>query len=229
MAGKIIKGDSLPAAEPNDRFPGSPRPRATVVEADVYDAHQRAKEIIEKANADAERIRAEAESDRLKIYEKAKSEGHQAGLAAASEILAKAHRARGEMISLAEKQVVELALEIAHKIVGRELVQDKETIVSICAQAIENLRTQRDLVLRVHPEDAVALRENRKRLMDLIGRAKDLSVKEDPAIPRGGCIIESESGATIDARLETQLEMLRSAILEDGDGGEGFSKGGSKP
>ncbi len=229
MAGKIIKGDAFPAAEAADRPVAPVRPRAAVVEADVYEAHQRAKEIIEQANAEAARIREDAEADRVKIYEKAKADGYQAGLSNATEILAKAHRQRGELLASSEKELVKLAIQVAEKLVGRELSQDPEAIVPICAQAIENLRAQRELVLRVHPDDATLLRNSRKRLMDLVGRVKDLAIKEDPEVARGGCIIESESGATIDAQLATQLEMIQRALLGDEAPDAGFAKGGAKP
>jgi type III secretion system HrpE/YscL family protein len=227
MPGKIIKGDALPSAEPIERSPAA-RPRAAVVESDVYDAHQRAKEIVEHAGAEASRIREEAEKGRVQVYEKAKNDGYQAGLSNATEILAKAHRERGNLLAAAEADLVKLSVKIAEKIIVRELAQSPETIVSICSQAIENLRAQRELILRVHPEDAAILRNSRKRLMDLVGRLKDLAIKEDPEIARGGCIIESESGATIDAQLSTQLEMIQRALLGE-DGASGFAKGAEKP
>ena len=69
--------------------------------------------------------------------------------------------------------------------------------------------------MRVNPKDAAILREHRKRLMELIGRVKEIAIKEDPEIARGGgCIVETDSG-TIDAQLVTQLEMLRNVLVTD--------------
>lgn len=228
MAGKIIKGEALPP--PDAAAARLAAPRAAVVDAGVYDAHQRAKQIVEAANTEAARIRDEAARDKDKVFEKARADGYQAGLAQASEVLTRAHRERGELLGGAEKEVVGLAVKIAEKILGRELLQDPAAIVTVCAEAIEGLRVQRDLVLRVNPEDAAILKEQRKRLMDLLGRVKDLAIQEDPEVARGGCIIESDSGATIDAQLATQLEMIQRVLLGDGAAsGAGFTKGAVKP
>jgi type III secretion system HrpE/YscL family protein len=226
MAGKIIKGEALPAPDA-ERLSVPVRPRAAVVDSNVYEAHQQAKQIVEQANAEAARIRDSAERERVKVLEKAKGEGYQAGLAQASEILAKAHRQRGEMVAAAELELVKLAVKVGEKIIGRELSQDREAIVTICAQACENLRAQGELVFRVNPEDAAILRKSLPRLLERIGRTKDVSVRDDPEVARGGCIIQSGSGATFDAQLATQLEMIQRALLGD-EGAESGAKTGVK-
>jgi type III secretion protein L len=106
---------------------------------------------------------------------------------------------------------VELSLVIAEKIVGTALRRDPRVVLSITAEAIESVRNQRELVLRVNPSDAQLLREERKALMDLLGRAGEIAVREDPAVARGGCVVETEHGM-VDAQLETQLQMLKEAL-----------------
>jgi flagellar biosynthesis/type III secretory pathway protein FliH len=48
--------------------------------------------------------------------------------------------------------------------------------------------------------------------MEKIGRLKDIAIREDAEIRRGGCVIQTESG-TVDAQLETQLQLLERALL----------------
>jgi flagellar biosynthesis/type III secretory pathway protein FliH len=95
---------------------------------------------------------------------------------------------------------------------GKALELDPELVLSIAAGAIESVRHQRELVLRVNPEDAALMRNSRKKLMDMLGRTKDIAVREDPEVARGGCIVETENG-TVDAQLKTQLQMLELALL----------------
>ena len=83
----------------------------------------------------------------------------------------------------------------------------------------EKLTIEIDTDGSIAPEDALAyagkiLRDHRKRLMDLLGRTKDIAVREDPEVKRGGCVVETDHG-TIDAQLETQLQMLEAALLGD--------------
>jgi type III secretion protein L len=103
---------------------------------------------------------------------------------------------------------------VAEKIIGTDLQRDPEVLLRICATAIETVRNARELVLRVNPADAALLRAKKAELLDLIGRMKDLAVKEDPAVRAGGCVIETDAG-TIDAQLHIQLEMLEAVLLPD--------------
>jgi type III secretion protein L len=70
------------------------------------------------------------------------------------------------------------------------------------------------MVLKVHPEDGKILREKRPRLMELIGRAVDIAIRDDAEVERGGCIIQTEYG-TIDGQIRTQFEMLRNVLMPD--------------
>jgi len=48
----------------------------------------------------------------------------------------------------------------------------------------------------------------------LVGRAMDISIKDDAEVEAGGCIIQTEFG-TIDAQLKTQFEMLKAVLVPD--------------
>jgi type III secretion protein L len=48
--------------------------------------------------------------------------------------------------------------------------------------------------------------------MELIGRAVDLSIRDDADVERGGCVIQTEFG-TIDGQIRTQFEMLRNVLM----------------
>jgi type III secretion protein L len=134
--------------------------------------------------------------------------------------LAKAKMQAGQLLAASENELVALACQIAEKIIGRDLQRQPELVVEICANAIENVRHAKAMVLRVHPKDGAILREKRPVLMSLIGRAMDLSVKDDPDVEPGGCIVQTEFG-TLDAQLKTQFEMLRAVLVPDNAKREG--------
>jgi type III secretion system HrpE/YscL family protein len=208
MPSKIIKGEDFP--EP---LPAAPRPaRGAVVEAEVYDAHQKAKEIVETAERQAAALIDKAKQERDATVAAAREMGRQEVLAQSTEIILKAKQQASTIIETAEQEIVKLALVVAERIVGKALQTDPDVALHIAAQAIESVRHQKELVLRVNPEDAQLMRNSRKKLMDILGRTKDIAVREDPEVERGGCVIETENG-TVDAQLKTQLQMLELALL----------------
>jgi type III secretion protein L len=210
MPSKIIKGEDFP--EQPERPAPRPAQRGGVVDAQVYDAHQEAKEIVEQARRQAAGIVDKARQEREVALAEARKQGREEGLAQATEIIARAKQEAGELLARSEPDIVRLALMVAEKIIGRTLDAQPDLVLYIAAQAIESVRQQRELVLRVNPADAQQMRDSRKKLMDLLGRTKDIAVREDPEVARGGCIIETENG-TVDAQLKTQLQMLEQALL----------------
>ena len=214
--GKVIKGDGSgaePAVAPER--PMGPRPtRAGVMNADVFDARQSAQGIIEEAHKEKERILAEAQREREDVLAKARELGRQEGLAQATEVLLRAKMQAGEMLAANEHDIVALACKIAEKIIGRDVERQPELVLDMCATAIEQIRNARAMVLRVHPKTAQVLRSRKPELMELIGRAVDLAIREDPEVASVGCIVQTEFG-TVDAQLPTQFEMLQNVLLPD--------------
>ena len=215
--GKVIKGDG--SAEPGfaAERPVLRPPRAGVMNAEVFEARQGAQSILEDAHREKERILADAQREREELLAKAREQGRQEGLAQATEIILRAKMQAGELLGNHERDVIELSLRMAEKIIGRSLEKDPDLMVELCASAIENLRSARSMVLRVHPKTAAVLRAKKPVLMELIGRAVDLAIREDPDVAPVGCIVQTEFG-TVDAQLPTQLEMLQSVLLPDPNG-----------
>ena len=212
--GKVIKGDGSgePAVVPER--PALRPPRAGVMNAEVFDARQSAQGIIEEAHREKERIHAEALREREEVLAKAREQGRQEGLAQATEVLLRAKLQAGEMLASQEKDVIALACRISEKIIGRDIERQPELLIDMCATAIEQLRSAKAMVLRVHPKTAQVLRARKPELMELIGRAVDLAIREDPDVAPVGCIVQTEFG-TVDAQLPTQFEMLQNVLLPD--------------
>lgn len=215
VIGKVIKsgdpGDS-PVVE-RERVPSAPPPRrAGVLNAEEFEAHGTAKQIVLEAQKKAEEIKAEALRFKEEVFARARDEAKAEVQARAAEELARAKMQAGSLLVDSEQNALELALKIAAKIIGRDLERDPEVLAEICATALEAARTSKAMILRVHPDDGRLLREKRPRLMELIGRAVDLSIRDDADVEPGGCIIVTEFG-TIDGQIRTQFEMLRNVLM----------------
>jgi type III secretion protein L len=217
MVGKIIKSEGSLGVHGNEPVSAARLPIGgkRVLDAEEVDARGEARGIVAQAQQEAAQIRARALADRDDVFEKAKEEGRQVGLAEMTVVIAKAKLEWGEVVKKAEPDIVQLAIKVAERIIGAELQSTESTIVHIVARAIDQLRQNKELVLRLNPADAEYLRREKRQLLETVGRLKDIGFKDDPRVKRGGCIIETENGS-VDAQLATQLELLEEALLETG-------------
>lgn len=210
--GKVIKGDgSAEPAAPDRAQHNRPRPGA-VVNAEVFDAQQTAKGILEDAKRHRDEILAAARAQADRLIEEFKEEGRKQGKAELAELLIRARLHHRQVVAASEKEVVKLALKVAEKIIGRDVERDPRVLAEIVALAVDTVRSVKELTLRVNPKDAAILREHKKHLLELIGRVKEIAIKEDAEVGRGGCVIETEIGI-VDAQLANQLELLQQLLL----------------
>lgn len=198
METRILKG----------RAPVAPRRIA----AAVWDADRRVREMVAAAEAEARRIVAEAEDARSRLHAEAVAAGRAEGAARAAALVASAAAERERLVAAAGPELARLAVDIARKVLGRELALDPGAVVEIAAQAIAAARDRRELILRVNPEDAAAVRAAEGRLAGL-ALAAPLEIVEDPRVDRGGAVLDTEAGR-VDARVETQLAELSRALEE---------------
>ncbi len=211
VIGKVIKSDGGDA--PLSEKPLLPPPRrAGVVNAEEYEAHTAAKQIVLDAQKKAEEIKAEALRFKEEVFAKARDEARADVQARAAEELARAKMQAGQLLAENEQNALDLALKIAAKIIGRDLEREPDVLLEIVATCLEAARSAKAMILRVHPDDGKVLREKRPRLIELIGRAVDISIRDDAEVERGGCVIQTEFG-TIDGQIRTQFEMLRNVLM----------------
>ena len=182
--------------------------RATVVEElhgvdeELNCLRTRAEELVEQASEEAAAIR-----------QKAREEGRKQGLEECMENLAAARAEYANVRQRAERDMVDLAFHIARRIIGHAIEVQPQVVRDIVGEALVGARGREQIVVRLHPEDHEEVNAVRgEYVRELDGVA--LYFEADSSLERGGCIIETESGR-IDARLETQLEVLREA-LNDG-------------
>ncbi len=186
-----------------------------VVSAEVFDAHQAAQALLEEARRERERILEAARAEREAVLAEAREQGRQEGLAQVSEQLVRARLQAAALLQQSEPEALALALRIAERVLGRDVEREPALLVDLCATALEQLRSARSVVLRVHPTALPALRERQPELLARLARGVDVTLKEDPEVQPAGCILQTELG-TVDAQLSTQLQMLERVLLPDG-------------
>jgi hypothetical protein len=116
---------------------------------------------------------------------------------------------RVRVLARAESQLVELAVAIARRVIGRELTVDPTLLADLASEGIEALGSKERLVVRLGDvADDAGIEAIRARLT---ARAPQCQVVHDPTLPRGGCIVETEYG-TVDESLEARLASVVDAV-----------------
>jgi len=80
-------------------------------------------------------------------------------------------------------------------------------------RALQKLSNRERVVVRVHRNDYMRIREIKEELLRKIDGLGYLEVQEDPRVEEGGCIVETVFG-NIDARIESQITNLREGLLK---------------
>ena len=197
----------------------TPRPKTTVTEAT---SALRPKTSVGRpggaaegeARAIAARSQHEARAQLLAVEEEvaqaiaaAREQGKADGLAETGDLRAEIERLAESLQRDVEPEAVTAALQIARRVYLREIEEHHEAIVDVVRQAVLGSRQMREIYVRVHPTHVEPLRAHRRVIVDVLGRAKDIDIREDADVDRGGCVIETELGS-IDARIETQFAEL---------------------
>ena len=126
-----------------------------------------------------------------------------------TETAAEVAASRVEIIRRAETDVLRLSMEIARRILHRELTVDSAALSALIRAALEKLAAQQVSRVRVHPDQAQLVQASLAQM----GRAADVEVISDTTQPRGGALFEAEGG-TLDASVETQLQEIERGFAD---------------
>jgi flagellar assembly protein FliH len=169
----------------------------------------------------AEVLEAESEAARRSGYEDGRKAGNEAGLAEARRVMqqfdqsiADAVRSREAMLEEAKQKILELVIRISRKVTCDAVDIDREKTAAIIAGIINQLTDRSQLKILVHPEFLPIVEQNVSRYLTGSAMIKELIVEADARVRLGGCFIQTPTG-DIDARLESQFEIIESAILAD--------------
>ena len=157
-------------------------------------------------------------------YEKGFSEGERAGretgekmveavLKQYTQTLEELKGLRRSLLTGSEREVVRLSLEVAKKVVKREVCVDEELILALVRVALSRLADQSVMTVRVHPKDCQSILHFRESPGHRDSWHDGIKLVEDPLITRGGCLIETDSGV-IDARVEEQFREIEKGFFE---------------
>lgn len=151
------------------------------------------------AFADAERRGYAAGQEKGQL---AASETLQAQIDRVESLVVHIGQSRRELMENAEDAMVGVVFAAICRILG-EQGASREMIRNVVCSAAAATREREQLVARLHPDDAALLKDG--------ADDGDIRISADPSVVLGGCIIDSPGGS-LDARFETQLELLGAAL-----------------
>jgi flagellar assembly protein FliH len=171
--------------------------------------------------AERHRIGQQHENDLHSRFEEGLKQGRQEGAGDVKRAIEMLHgyanmlqAEKKELAEKAEQSALELAFQLAHKIVTDELRTRPEAVAEIAKNALRQVLDCDQIRLRVNQDDYDYLRSVQSELEGMLSKSVPLEVRVDNSVERGGCMIETERG-NLDARIASQLQTLRTG-LKDG-------------
>ena len=121
-------------------------------------------------------------------------------------------RVRNEMIRHTEKQMVQLALAVARRVVHREVSLDPQVLITMMRVALERVSDAARVTVRLNPVDHQSV----TAALDGTATSDQVTLAADGRVPRAGCRVETEYG-DVDAGVDAQIQEIARALL-GGDG-----------
>ena len=183
-------------------------------------------QLIEKGKSEVERMLKEAEMRTNEIEHEAYQKGYEAGrelgyksgeteserlINRLGTIISRAVEIREKLISETEKQMIDIVLMIARKVIKDEVLERKSIVLNNIREALKRIKNQNQINIRVNLSDLDLSAAHKDELIKTMEGLKNLNIYEDSRIERGGCIIETDVGS-VDLRISTQLKLIEDAI-----------------
>jgi flagellar assembly protein FliH len=157
---------------------------------------------IQQAHADGLREgKRQAESDFSKV-----SEALAQGLLATGSL-------RPKILQESEEDLLKLSILIARTVIQRELSCDPWILAAVVQGAIEAASDGGEVLVRLNPLDYPMV-ARRPEFGAAAGEKRRVVLKEDPAVPSAGCLVETSRG-TLDAGLDAQLDEIYRRLCEE--------------
>lgn len=155
-------------------------------------------------------------------YQQGVQEGKQSGLAEmqslidaavekTQDLLTLGNKDAKEMILSAERQIIEIALAVASRIMACQIEENPMVVLPIVKNALEKVRDQEQIVIRVSNNDFDIVLQAKRDFQNMVGREQALNIVADRTIQPGNCVIDTSYGV-VDAKIDTQFDALRKAL-----------------
>ena len=119
---------------------------------------------------------------------------------------------QAEFFAEAEEQMVDLAVEIAQKILAQEIDSERYRIDPIVREALAGVEGCTEITVRLNPDDLAHCSEATDDSEDG-PNLEGLRLTPDPTVPRAGCRLDTSYGR-VESTVEGQLDEVRKALKD---------------
>jgi flagellar assembly protein FliH len=178
--------------------------------------------VVAAARAEADAIREQARAEGLAL---GRAEGaaaaHEEALAQLQPAVQALHTAaaaldaeRAELAERTERRAVELALELAGKLVAGAIAAQPERVLDVVRGALRCLMERERIHVLVHPDDLGLVRGAIHEIAAELGGIEHVEVQEERRLGRGGAIVRTAT-AQIDADIQAKLNRARDVVAAE--------------
>jgi flagellar assembly protein FliH len=178
--------------------------------------------VVEAARSEADAIREQARAEGFAMGHaegaaaaRAEAQAHLApavqALAAATEALA---AERGALADQVEGRAVELAIELAEKVVAGAIDAQPERVLDVVRGALRCFIERERVQVLVTPDDLGLVRGAIDELAGELGGIEHVEVQEERRIGRGSAIVRTPA-AQVDAGLRAKLDRAREVVMAE--------------
>ena len=172
------------------------------------------------AGRNSERIGGTAGGER-DAYEKGFKAGEEAGYAFGEQkaklvverikgVLEELSNFRDKVLDNLEPEVVDLAFDVARKVLHSEIQTNRDVVVNIAREALKSVGNWKEINIRVSPLDYQYLMESGN---DFAEMSRTVTFEPDESIQPGGCLIQEDYGE-IDGRIDEQLNEIYDEVTK---------------
>ena len=120
------------------------------------------------------------------------------------------HALGQEIRAEAEDHLLDLAVDIARKVIAQEIQTERCDIEPIVREALGRAPPRREVVVHLHPADLAALEKAGPEGVAPADLAH-VRLSADPTLGRAECVVETAEGS-VEARTEDRLAQVRAAM-----------------
>lgn len=212
--------------------------RRQEVDMVIAEAQKEAERIIEEGKRAAASLRQESEqqiaAEKNQVLEQARAqghkEGHRLGYAEGYDDGVQAAKVENRQIGESLQAVLNdfeekeqkilaknldelkyLALEVASKVVHRQLLDDKGLYLGMIRSALNTFKEYRWVDIYLSDEDGLAVYLEENLAKEIAGQSEYINIRPKVDLPPGTCIVETDAGV-VDASVGTQLRYIKEVL-----------------
>lgn len=112
-----------------------------------------------------------------------------------------------------ELAVLDLAVDVAKRIVKTELTQNEGALINVVTEAMEKISDTSKVIIRLNRNDIPRLEAHLDFFKAKLPGVNTVLMHEDMTVGEGGCVLETDFGF-VDAQMETKLSFIEMALKQ---------------